>query len=137
MVIKKLSISVFLGTVIEHIQKYTEIKCVPDPDNVKSPLYSLQLTDTEQRDTKTMFVDRFNFSVHCISEAPKGKYSPISVLEMVTNLEEAMTETIQLDGFNVLSQTCKGLSSLKKDPSGEGHAVVDYSIDVCYGFKVK
>lgn len=138
--LSKLSYAEFMGLLIAHIGDKAGAPCVASPVNEPAPFYSPELVRVERADTKTAFIDRFKCDVHCVAEAaPEGSpYSPVAALEMARALEEAMTEDVGLPKpFLLLSQVCDGLQSVKEDPSREGHAVVSYTFDVCYGYRVK
>ena len=135
--IERLSMGKFLGLLITHIERLTDVRCYDDPDNKPSPLYSVQLVRSEPANTKTMFVDSYEVWIHCISQKVKP-YSNASVLELVERLEEAMTEPLELpERFSVYRQEYSGLQTLKKDESGEGHAVLAYNFFICYGLRCK
>ena len=135
--LKRLSAGAFLGQLIRTIEERTEIKCYDDPDNKPSPLYSVQLVKTEPQDTKTMFIDSYEVWVHCISEEV-NPYSNAPVLRLVQKLEEALTQDLKVEPpFFLHRQDYLGLQTLKKDASGEGHAVLTFRFLVCYGFRCK
>ena len=84
-----------------------------------------------------MCLDVFNVLVHCISE-PVEPYSNAPVLRLVQKAEEAMEHEIELPAPYLLNtQDCMGLRAVTRDPSGEGHAVLSYRIEVCYGLLCK
>lgn len=135
--LKRLGIGELDGLLIEHVKQGTGLPCYDSPDGKESPFYSVEIVKTEPQDTKTMFVDSCEVWVHCISK-PTRPYSNAPVLRLVSRLEEAMTEDIALPGpYELVSQDYEGLQALKGDESGEGHAVLSYTIRVCYGFRVK
>lgn len=137
MTVQRLSAGVFLGTLITEIETRTGTPTYDVPDNEASPLYSVELLRTEPANTKTMFVDRYDMRIHCIA-AQVEPHSNAPTLRLVQTLEQALADTIELDGnFHVFNQEYRGIRSLKKDPSGEGHAVTDWSFYVCYGFRCK
>lgn len=134
---KRLSAAEFLGCLIATIEKRTGISCYDNADNKPSPLYSVQLLRTEPANTKTMFIDRYEVSIHCISEEVEP-YSNAPVLRLVQQLEEAMTDDLKLKVPYLLHrQDYLGLQALKKDPSGEGHAVLNFTFHICYGYRCK
>lgn len=135
--LKRLSIAEFLGCLITHIESKTGIKCYDDPDNEKSPLFSVQLVSTEPANTKTMYIDSYEVWIHCISK-PRKPYSNTPVLKLVQTLEEAMTDDLALPApFQMYRQEYRGLQTLKKDPSNEGHAVLSFRFYICYGLRCK
>lgn len=134
---KRMSIGRFLGTLISFIEEKTGIKCYDDPNNKKSPLYSVQLVRTQPQNTKTMYIDMYEVWIHCISKKVTP-YSNAPVLQLVQTLEEAMSEDLKLPKpFKLYRQEYEGLQTLKKDESGEGHAVVSYRFYICYGLRCK
>lgn len=133
----RLSIAEFLGCLIDHVEAATGLRCYDDPENRESPFYSVQFLKSEPANTKTMFVDVYQVWVHCIA-APAKPHSNAPVLALVESLEEAMTSDVRLpDGFQLVAQVYGGLQSLKRDESGEGHAVLTYDFHICYGFRCK
>ena len=135
--IQRLSIAVFLGCLIDHIEAKTGRKCYDDPNGKASPFFSVQLVKSEPANTKTMYVDVYEIWVHCISE-PVVPYSNAPVLELVNELEAAMTEDIELpEPYCLVRQEYGGLQTLKKDESEEGHAVLTFGFHICYGFRCK
>lgn len=137
MSVKRLSAGVFLGTLIETIEDRTGTPCYDTPDGEESPLYSVEFMQLEPSNTKTMFVDRFDVRIHCIA-AEVIPHSNAPVLRMVQTLEENMDLRITLDEpFHIYNQEYRGIRALKKDESGEGHAVTDWSFYVCYGYRCK
>lgn len=135
--LKRLSMAEFLGCLIDHVEERTGLSCYDDPNNKKSPFYSVQLVRSEPANTKTEFRDVYQVWIHCIS-APANPFSNAPVLALVQALEEAMTDDMELpDPFCVQRQDYGGLQTLKKDESGEGHAVLSFDFNVRYGFRCK
>lgn len=137
MQLRRLSIAEFWGLVLDHINEHTEIPVYTTASEHKSPFYYLEFFSTKPVDTKTQFIDRFTFMLHAISK-PTNPFTYEPVLDMVKELQEIMTEEVKIGKpFWLINQTYNGLLSLKEDPSHEGHAVLEYQIDISYGFKVK
>lgn len=136
--LKRLGIADFLGALIQHVEQYTELRCYEAPEDQKSPFYAIELVETEPRNTKTEFIDRYQVSLHAIAAPCEGPFSFEPVLEMETRLEEAMTIPLKIpDQFHLVDQDFVGLNILKKDPSNEGHAVVTFHFDISYGLACK
>lgn len=134
---QRLSIAKFLGCLIDHIEQETGVKCYDDPDGKASPLYSVQLVKAEPANTKTMFVDVFEVWVHCIA-APVKPHSNAPVLNMVDDVERALLKEFDLpEPFSLFNSEYQGVQTLKKDESGEGHAVLSCRFHICYGFRCK
>lgn len=135
--IRRMSIGEFLGCLIDHIAEKTGIACYDYPDNVASPLYSVEIETTEDARTKTMCLDVYNVLIHCISE-PVEPYSNAPVLRLVQKAEEALTEEVSVPApFLLNSQDFMGLRTCGRDQSGEGHAVLSYRFEICYGLICK
>lgn len=134
---QRMSIGELLGIVAGTVEERTGIRCVDCPDNEESPFYSVEFVQSEPANTKTMFVDRHRLWLHCIA-APVQPHSNAPVLRLVKALEEALTRDIELpEPLRLNNQTYEGVQALKKDESGEGHAVLSYTFEVCYGFICK
>lgn len=135
---QRMSIGEFLGIVIGAVEDRTGIRCVDCPDGEESPFYSVEfVAPSEPANTKTMFVERYRLWFHCIA-APVVPHSNAPVLRLVKTLEEALTRNIELpEPFWLNNQTYEGVQALNKDDSGEGHAVLSYVFEVCYGLICK
>ena len=137
MMLERLDIGEFLGLLIDHVTERTGVRCYDFPDNVPSPLYGVELDAVEPENTKTMFIDAVSVKIHCVSRETEP-YSSAPVLAMVKALQEAMTEDLVLPApFLLYGQECEGVRALKRDESGEGHAVLAYRFLVCYGYRCK
>lgn len=135
--LKRLSIAEFIGCLIDFIEEKTGLRCYDSPDNKESPFYSVQLVSSEPGDTKTMFIDVYQVWIHCIG-APTKPHSTAPVLALVRQLEEAMTDDVELpEPYQMQRQVYGGLRTLKVDESDEGHAVLSFDFHVCYGFRCK
>lgn len=135
--LQRMSIAEFLGVLIRTVEERTGIPCVDSPDGQESPFYSVELMPSEPANTKTMFVERYRVWLHCIA-APVKPHSSAPVLRLAQKLEEALTGDIPVqEPFRLVRQTYEGVQALKRDESGEGHAVLAWSFEVCYGFKCK
>ncbi|MCQ6963936.1 antigen B, partial [Methanolobus chelungpuianus] len=68
-----------------------------------------------------MYVDVFTVFVHAIAE-PGG--SSVGVYKLIQDLEEAMTEKIEIDEeYWILEQTSQGLQQIQTDETNEKHAI--------------
>lgn len=134
----RLGIVDFLALLIEHIETRTGKRCYEAPEDQDPPFFALDLVETQPRNTKTEFIDRFQVSLHAIAAPSEGPFSFQPVLELLKELEEAMTDELAIPRpFRLIEQEYEGLNVLKKDESQEGHAVVTYHFDVSYGFATK
>ncbi len=133
----RLGIGEFLGCLIDHIEQRTGLRCHDFPDNEESPMYSVEVEGSAPENTKTMYVDVYSVTVHCIS-GPTEPYSNAPVLRLVRSLEEAMSEDVAVpEPFLLYRQEYEGLRALKRDETGEGHAVLAFKFWVCYGLRCK
>lgn len=135
--IRRMSIGEFLGCLIDHITEHTGITCYDFPEDRPSPLFSAEIETTEDARTKTMCLDVFNVLIHCISE-PVEPFSTAPVYRLVQQVEEAMESELELPKpFLLNTQDFMGLRVVTRDQSGEGHAILSYRIEVCYGLLCK
>lgn len=132
----KISLVGLLAAVQKKIQEKTDFPCFDHvPKDQESPFYFIELTGSRPQNTKTMWCETYSVNVHAIA-APGG--SSVGILQLITALEEAMTEDIALpDGFELVMQTCQGLVSLYNEETNEKHAVERFDFTVCYGYKIK
>lgn len=136
--LKKMNAGDLLGAISEHVEVRTGIRChTAQPDDQPSPLYYAQLVKTEPRNTKGFFVERYKMWFHCVAE-PVEPHSDGPALDLANMLEEALTDEIRLPRPFVLNnQEGGGIQSVKRDESGEGHAVVAHDFDIQWGFRCK
>ena len=100
-----------------------------------SPFFFVEFAGTRPVKSRTMFLEDFTCYVHAVS-APSE--SQMGVLQMVADMEEAMEAVVSLPApFHVAQQTEDGVQQVMRDPTGEWHAVVSYTIRVSYGLKIK
>lgn len=133
--LKKLSITDLISSIQSQIEKNTSYKCVDTPINEESPFYYVEFINKAEANTKTMFAEKFSVVVHIISQPFTGNTQNY---DMITQLEEAMTDDIELPSFfTVISQTETGVNARQTDETGEKHTVILFDIKVCYGFKIK
>ena len=124
-----------VAAVVARVSEGTGTSCVLNPDDEPSPLYSVSLVGSRPGRSKSMFLDIFEVQLHAIS-APSG--SAEAVLGMVGALEEAMAQDVALGcPFSIVRQDYMGIQNVKRDPTGEWHAVVAYELTVSYGLMVK
>lgn len=105
------------------------------PINESAPLAFIELSSITPVQNKTMYRDKYIVFVHVIA---KPSDSNVEMYKMIQEIEEAFSENILLnERFKLIKQVSEGLITIKKDPSGEKHAILSYSFDICYGFKLK
>lgn len=125
-----------ISAVQKKIEAKTSLKCYDAvAKNAKTPFYFAEVVSKRPAHTKTMWRDVFTVYIHCIA---KASASSVEVYRLIQNVQEALTEDIELpDGFDLLMQTDNGIQIIKTDETNEKHAVLSYEFTVCYGFKVK
>jgi hypothetical protein len=128
-----------LAAVVARVSEGTGVRCVLNPDDEESPLYSASLVGTRPGKSKSLFLDVYEVQLHAIS-VPSG--SAEAVLGMVGSLEEAMEQDVVVDAsecptFHLVRQDDMGIQNIKRDPTGEWHAVVAYELTVSYGLMAK
>lgn len=136
MMLQKISPVIVLSALQKQVQNGTGMICYDAvPENAPSPFYYMRITRIQPANTKTMFVDRFDITIHSVA---KPTDSSVPVLGMVEALETALTQRIGLPHpyhlYNVISN---GTQNLMQDETGEWHAVNTYSVYVSYGFRCK
>lgn len=132
----KLGLTDLIAAVQKKIQDKTKFKCYDAvPENTESPFYFAEVSRAVPANTKTMWRDNFTVWVHAISSPGK---SSVGIYKMIKELQEAMTEELELpEGFELVMQTDNGVQVIKTDETTEKHAVLAYDFMVCYGFKCK
>jgi len=133
--LKKLSIVDLISAMQNQIEENTGYKCVDSPVNEPSPFYYIEFVNKEEANTKTMWCEKFSVLVHVISEPNTGNTQNY---DMITNLEEAMTEELQLpEPYTVITQVEAGVNARQTDETGEKHTVILFELKVCYGYNIK
>ena len=133
---QKLSPVTLVSAIQDKVTGKTGLKCYDEvPLNAESPFYFAEVVRIAPANTKTMFRDNFTGWIHWNA---KKSGSSVGVYDLIQKLQEAMTEDIVLpEPFELILQTDGGVQTIKKDETGEKHAVVIFEFMVCYGFKCK
>lgn len=133
--VRRLSPVTLMAAVRAVVEAGTGKACVSDPDGREAPFYGMELVGSEPKRTKSMRLDEFTVYLHAF--APPAR-SQAGVLELVRDVEEAMEATVELPPpFELAGQDEDGIMQIKRDESGEWHAVVAYRLTVSYGLIVK
>ena len=133
--LKKLSIVDLISAIQKKVEEKTGLRCYDDANNKPSPFYLVEFVNKRDASSKTMFCDIFSVFLHAIASPNVGS---VEIYKMITTLEEAMTEDIELpDGYTVITQTETGVNNVQTDESGEKHAVLLFEFKICYGYKIK
>lgn len=133
--LKRLPLDDFVAAVVARVKEGTGVKCVTDVNEESSPLYSVGALTVRPDKTKSMWLDVYTVEIHAITKPSKTRQS---VFEMITALEEAMSKPITLEcPFRVVRQTDNGLNTIKRDETGEWHAIVSFDVVVSYGLIIK
>lgn len=133
---KQLGLVDLISAIQKKVQDNTVAKCYDSvPDNAPSPFYFAEVIGKRPAHSKTMWRDIFTVWIHVIAE-PGG--SSVQIYELIQELEEALSEDIELpEGFDLIMQTNNGVQTIKTDETNEKHAVLAYEFMVCYGFRCK
>lgn len=133
---KKLSLITFHKSLKALIEKNTGLKCYDEiPKNAKPPFTHIEIIGKSDSGTKTMYLETIKVWVHVWAKQGKGS---IGIYQSIQLIEECLTEKLCLGGgFDVVNQSSSELSSIQLDETQEKHAVIEYSFDVCYGYKIK
>ena len=137
MALKKLSLLDLHVAIKNRIESGTNLLVMDHIEpNTPAPFAYLEIIGQIERNTKTMFVDRFTIHVHVISAPERGSKTHY---ENINNVQEALTEYIGLpEEFTVFGQTSSGLiSNFTQPDTNERHAVLAFVFDISYGFKIK
>ncbi len=136
MAYKQLGLVDLIAAIQRKVEERTGLRCLDSvPDNEPSPFYYAEIVGKRPAHTKTMWRDVFTVWIHAIAEPGD---SSVQVYEMIQKLEEALTEDIELpEEYELIVQTNNGIQTIKKDETGEKHAVLAYEFMVCYGYKWK
>lgn len=138
MLLRRFSVTELLAVLMDHISTRTGHPVYDHPGDQKSPFYAFESITSKPNNTKTMFMDRYEVPIHVISEPIKGEFSIQPTLDLIQELEEAMSEEITLPcQFLLVNQEYGGIEVLKQDPSNEGHGIVNFAFDICYGYNIK
>lgn len=133
---KKLNLTELIATIQRKIESKTGLRCYDHVDlNTDSPFYFVEVVRLTPANSKTMYRDNIEVYIHCIAEESP---SSVGVYNLIENLQEALSEDIELPGpFELIMQTDNGVQTIKTDETGEKHAVVSYTFMVCYGLICK
>ena len=136
MVYKQMGLVDLIFAIQKKVEDKTGIKCFDSvPENEISPFYYAQVVGKRPAHSKTMWRDIFTVWIHAI--AAPGE-SSVQIYELIQNLEEALTEDIELpEEYELIMQTDNGIQTSKTDETREKHAVLAYEFMVCYGYKCK
>ena len=97
-----------VAAVVARVSGGTGVRCVLDPGDEESPLYSVSLTGMRPERSKSLRIDVYELQVHAISAPSRTSEAALS---MVWALQEAM--------------------------EAEAPPVVAYEVTVSYGLMVK
>lgn len=136
MAYKQLGLVELISAIQKKVEDKTGIKCFDSvPENEISPFYYAQVVGKRPAHSKTMWRDIFTVWIHAIAEPGE---SSVQIYELIQNLEEALTEDIELpEEYELIMQTDNGIQTIKTDETREKHAVLAYEFMVCYGYKCK
>ncbi len=133
---KQMGLVELISAIQKKVEEKTGLKCLDAvPANETSPFYYAQVVGKRPAHSKTMWRDIFTVWIHAIAEPGD---SSVQIYELIQNLEEALTEDIDLpEEYELIMQTNNGIQTIKTDETREKHAVLAYEFMVCYGYKCK
>lgn len=136
MAYKQMGLVNLISAIQEKVEERTGLRCYDAvPINKPSPFYYAEVVGKRPAHSKTMWRDIFTVWIHAIAEPGD---SSVQIYELIQNLEEALTENIELpDEYELIMQTNNGIQTIKTDETNEKHAVLAYEFMVCYGYKCK
>ena len=133
---KQIGLTDLISAIQKKIEVHTGTMCYDAvPENAPSPFYFAEIIGKRPAHSKTMWRDIFTVWIHAVAEPGK---SSVKIYRLIQELEEALTEDIELpEGFYLIMQTNNGVQTIKTDETNEKHAVLAYEFMICYGFKCK
>lgn len=136
MVYKQMGLVDLISAIQKKVEERTGFRCYDTvPINKPSPFYYAEVVGKRPAHSKTMWRDIFTVWIHAIAEPGE---SSVQIYELIQNLEEALTEDIELpEEYELIMQTNNGIQTIKTDETNEKHAVLAYEFMVCYGYKCK
>lgn len=136
MAYKQMGLVDLISAIQEKVEERTGLRCYDAvPINKPSPFYYAEVVGKRPAHSKTMWRDIFTVWIHAIAEPGD---SSVQIYELIQNLEEALTENIELpEEYELIMQTNNGIQTIKTDETNEKHAVLAYEFMVCYGYKCK
>lgn len=134
--LKKLGMVDLIAAIQKKVEIGTGLRCYDAvPQNTPSPFYFVQVLSITPANTKTMFCEVFTVAIHAITEPGE---SSVQIYKLIQELEESLTEDIQLpEPFELIIQSSNGMQNLKTDETREKHATLLYQFKVSYGYKSK
>ena len=136
MTYKQMGLADLISAIQKKVEERTGLRCYDVvPLNKPSPFYYAEVVGKRPAHSKTMWRDIFTVWIHAIAEPGE---SSVQIYELIQNLEEALTEDIELpEEYELIMQTNNGIQTIKTDETNEKHAVLAYEFMVCYGYKCK
>lgn len=136
MAYKQMGLVDLISAIQNKVEERTGLRCYDAvPVNKPSPFYYAEVVGKRPAHSKTMWRDIFTVWIHAIAEPGE---SSVQIYELIQNLEEALTEDIELsEEYELIMQTNNGIQTIKTDETKEKHAVLAYEFMVCYGYKCK
>lgn len=136
MTYKQMGLADLISAIQKKVEERTGLRCYDVvPLNKHSPFYYAEVVGKRPAHSKTMWRDIFTVWIHAIAEPGE---SSVQIYELIQNLEEALTEDIDLpEEYQLIMQTNNGIQTIKTDETKEKHAVLAYEFMVCYGYKCK
>lgn len=132
--IQRLNPTLIRAAVIKRIQDNTDKRCYDKvPTNTPVPFYALPTVLQKPDDSKTMAKDTFEIMIYAFADGS----SSVNIDNMTTDLYEAFSSYLELDGYEVTIQQFQGVNQIMEQEDGSDMAVLTLRITVMYGYKIK
>lgn len=133
---QKLSFVTLLAAVINKVEENTGLRCYDAiPADAPMPFYYAEIVGQVPDPSKTMWKERYQVFIHTFADGSNGS---VEVFNAVQNLEEALTQEIDLpDDYDLVMQTPTGVQQILDEKDGSKHAIMGYDFTVFYGYKMK
>lgn len=122
------------AAIIKRIQDTTGKRCFDKvPQNQPVPFYAVPVVLHKADDSKTMIRDNFDITLYAFADGS----SSINIDSMTTDIYEAFSTYLELDGYEVTLQRFTGVDQILEQEDGSDMAVMTLRITVFYGYKMK
>lgn len=134
--LRQLNLTDLMASIIGQIEINTDLPVYDMPPiDAPAPFVFVELINIQNADTKTMYCKEYRVWAHVIAEEVN---SSMPVYAYIQKVQEALSTNIRLPrDYYLVTQMDDGVQTIKKDESGEKHAVLQYTFKVAYGFKAK
>ena len=122
MAYKQMGLVDLISAIQKKVEERTGFRCYDTVSRALRPFYYAEVVGKRPAHSKTMWRDIFTVWIHAIAEPGE---SSVQIYELIQNLEEALTEDIELpEEYELIMQTNNGIQTIKTDETNEKHAVL-------------